>query len=141
MTELEQATAARSGKYLPGAEEPLIYHDIKSYNGSPGWKGKIPDTYRSLTNKPWREYGPDKVPLERPASIPPKPRMVDRDPLPLPPVNPRVVGTDEDVARIAGLWDYASRRYPTIASRLLGVPTLSRTLGLWACPSTRILAR
>lgn len=127
MTELEQAAAARSGKYLPGAEEPLIYFDDKGYNGSPGWKGKIPDTYRDLTDKPWREYGPDHTPLDSPTSVSPRPRSVERDPLPLPPINPGLSATDADVARIAGLWDYASRRYPAIASRIkrmeLGTPS------------------
>lgn len=127
MTELEQRIAARSGKYASGVEEPLIYLDDRSFNGSPGWKGKIPDTFRDLTGKPWREYGPDHIPLDRPSSIPPRPRSVERDPLPLPPLHPRMYGTDEDIARIAGLWDYASRRYPTITSRVkrmeLGPPT------------------
>lgn len=119
MTELEQAAAARSGKYLPGAEEPLIYFDRRP--PSPGFKGRIPDGYRELRGKPWREY-PDAaameageystIPLDKPKGPDPRPRSMDRDPLPV-----RLVGGSSDEARdrIYGLWDYASRRYPRIA--------------------------
>lgn len=121
-SEIAQAKAARSGDFLPGANEPLLYRDPAGYGGYK-WKGVIPDAVRDLRDQPWRTYrnvdmeaaGLGRVPLERPPGPGPRPRNVEgRQPLPI----KLVGGTPEDQARIGGLWDYASRRYPTIASRV-----------------------
>lgn len=122
LSEVEQMKAARSGEFLPGASEPLMYRDPAGYGGYK-WKGVIPDAIREVQGKPWRTYrnvemegqGLGRVPLERPAGPEPRPRNVEgRQPLPMEVAG----GTVEDQARIGGLWDYASKRYPTIASRV-----------------------
>lgn len=140
-SEIAQAKIARSGDFLPGAHEPLIYRDTPDdpAHGSIGWKGKIPDTLRRITGKPWREYGGD-VPLEEPTSVPPKPRSVDRAPLPTPPIDPGMWGGDTEVARIGGLFDYASRRYPTLSSMVKRIKINERGFGGYYEPETGTLA-
>lgn len=121
-SEIAQGKAARSGEFLPGANEPLLYRDPGG-NGGVEWKGVIPDAIRNMRGEPWRTYGGadlqaqgiGRVPLERPSGPEPRPRNVEgRQPLPMEVMG----GNPEQQAKIGGLWDYASRRYPTIASRV-----------------------
>lgn len=109
-SEILQGKAARSGDFSLGAKEPLVYYDEN--NPSPGWKGIIPDTVRKATGKPWRTYAHYDAPLTKPTSPAPRPRSVNR-----PPIEVDVIGgMDDQRERFAGLWDYASRRYPSIVS-------------------------
>lgn len=113
LTEAEQAAVARSGRYLPGADEPLIYRDPENVAASGvTWKGAIPDWIREKTGQPWRRYG--ETPLERPTSSAPRPRSMDRDPLSIAIEG----GSPEERKRILRLWDYASRRYPRLTAEV-----------------------
>lgn len=112
LSELEQIRLARSGQ-ASGATEPLLYIDRSLSGGSSAAgriKGRLPDKAREVLDLPWRRYG--DIPLERPTGPEPRPRSVNRDPQPI-----EIIGGDEaERARVQGLWDYASRRYPRITS-------------------------
>lgn len=116
-SEIAQRRLARE---LAVPDEPLIYREGPDGppRGAVGWKGQIPDTLRDITGRPWREYDPagtgDGIPLARPESPAPKPRNVERASLEV----ALTGGDDASREHIAGLWDYASRRYPRIASEV-----------------------
>lgn len=122
-SEIAQQKLARD---LAVPNKPLIYFDRPpdmqavpvSARGVLGpIKGRIPDAIGDLLDQPWRTYN-ETVPLEQPASVSPRPRNVERDSLPLPPVDVSASVSDDGIRQVAGLWDYASRRYPTIASQI-----------------------
>lgn len=156
-SEIAQAKLARD---LAVPKDPFAYYD-EPYgglrggigdppHGSAGWKGVIPDTLRDITGRPWREYetGIDPtgepnpgIPLEKPTSPSPRPRNVERDPLPLPPIDPGVTGgDDETIGRVAGLWDYASRRYPSLAAQVERIKINEPAFGGYYEPETGTIA-
>jgi hypothetical protein len=133
-SEIAQGKLARD---MAVPDEPWLQFDrypnpTKDVTGAPptgawGWKGKIPDTVRDVLGQPRRNYGggytgsgefTPGVPLEDPIGPGPRPRSVERDPLPLPPVDPGPGVDDGTVGHIGGLWDYASRRYPLLAKQV-----------------------
>lgn len=122
-SEIAQGKLARD---MAVPREPLIYFDRTPdmqavsvpHRGVLGpVKGRIPDAIGDFLDQPWRTYN-DSVPLERPTSAVPRPRSVDRDPLPLPPVDVSSGVSDDGIRQVAGLWDYASRRYPSTAAQV-----------------------
>lgn len=135
-SELEQARAARSGDYLPGAHEPLIYRDPETH-AFPQTKGLIPDTIRQVQGRPWRTYAEDYY-LKEPTSPSPKPRQMSRESLPI-----KLTGGDKtEREHVLGLWDYASKRYPTIASSVSEVqiiPGNLKTAGAFFDRESRVL--
>lgn len=110
----EAAEMTDAGLRVPRTppKEPLLTYD--GDGPAPGFKGVIPDKLKELSGRPWRTYDAtgESIPLEKPTGPTPMPREVNRVPLDMPIVG----GSQTDQANIGGLWDYASRRYPRIAS-------------------------
>lgn len=122
-SELAQRRLARD---LAVPREPLIYLDrgpdmsaleVPARGVLGPVKGRIPDALGELLDRPWRHYD-ESIPIERPTSQSPRPRSVDRDPLPLPETMVHPLVSDEGIKNVAGLWDYASRRYPAAAAQV-----------------------
>jgi hypothetical protein len=117
-SEIAQGKLARD---LAVPRKPLIYRDANPINvAEPTWKGTIPDTLRSLTGRPWRQYpgedGGSSIALDEPTTPSPRPRTLERDPLPMPPTVLGHGATDADLAQTEALWNAASTRYPSISS-------------------------